>query len=113
MALENCPLRALGMCQNHKNNRILEDRKHEKFPLKCSEGCVLEVMNSKPIYLADKLEIVKNLKIRAIRLIFTVENFEECGKIIEEEYKMALEGNKVNTPKENTFTRGHYFRGVE
>lgn len=112
MALENCPLRALGMCQNRKNNRVLEDRMHEKFPLKCNEGCVLEVINSKPIYLADKLEIVNNLKIPAIRLLFTVENFEECGKIIEE-YRMALKGNRVTAPKENTFTRGHYFRGVE
>lgn len=112
MVLENCPLRALGKCQKNKNNELLEDRRHEKFPLKCNEGCVLEVMNSKPIYLADKPEFVNNLKIHAIRLIFTVENFEECGKIIEE-YKSAFNGDIVNSPKENTFTRGHYFRGVE
>lgn len=112
MALENCPLRALGKCQKNKNNQVIEDRMHEKFPLKCNEGCVLEVINSKPIYMADKMEFVNNLKIRTIRLIFTVENFQECGKIINE-YKMALNGNKASTPKENTFTRGHYFRGVE
>ena len=112
MALENCPLRALGKCQKNKNNELLEDRRHEKFPLKCNEGCVLEVMNSKPIYLADKPEFVNNLKIHAIRLIFTVENFEECGKIIRE-YNSALKGDIVNPLKENTFTRGHYFRGVE
>ena len=112
MVMENCPLRALGMCQNNKNDMVIEDRMHEKFPLKCNEGCTLEIMNSKPIYLADKPEFVNNLKIRAIRLIFTVENFEECGKIIEE-YKMAIFGNKIESPKENTFTRGHFYRGVE
>ncbi len=112
MVMENCPLRAMGMCQNKKNNRVIEDRMHEKFPLKCNEGCVLEIMNSKPIYLADKPEFVNNLKIRAIRLIFTVENFEECGKIIEE-YKLALSRIPAKQPKENTFTRGHYYRGVE
>lgn len=112
MALENCPLMALGMCQNHSNNRFLEDRKKEKFPLKCNEGCVLEVMNSKPIFMADKLEIVKKMKICSIRLIFTVENFVECDRIIRE-YKVALAGEYVNPPKDNTFTRGHYFRGVE
>ena len=110
--LENCPLRALGKCQKNKNNEVIEDRRNEKFMLKCNEGCVLEIMNSKPIYLADKPEFVNNLKIHAIRLIFTVENFEECGKIIED-YKMALKGNAAKTPKENTFTRGHYYRGVE
>ena len=112
MVMENCPLRSLGMCQKFKNNQVIEDRMHEKFPLKCNEGCVLEIMNSKPIYMADKLEFVNNLKIRAIRLIFTVENFEECGKIIEE-YKMGILGNKIESPKENTFTRGHFYRGVE
>lgn len=112
MVLENCPLRALGKCQKHKNNKVLEDRMREKFPLKCNEGCVLEVMNSKPIYLADKPEFVNNLKIRTIRLVFTVENFEECGKIVEE-YKLALKGQLSKPLKENSFTRGHYFRGVE
>ena len=112
MVMENCPLRAMGMCQKRRNDKVIEDRMHEKFPLKCNEGCVLEIMNSKPIYLADKPEFVNNLKIRAIRLIFTVENFEECGKIIEE-YKLALSGIPAKQPKENTFTRGHYYRGVE
>lgn len=112
MALENCPLRALGKCQKNKNCEVIEDRRHEKFPLKCNEGCVLEIINSKPIYLADKPEFVNNLKIHAIRLIFTVENFEECGKIIRE-YKLAIKGNIGSSPKENTFTRGHYSRGVE
>jgi len=112
MVMENCPLRALGKCQKNKNNEFLEDRLKEKFPLKCNEGCVLEIMNSKPIYMADKPEFVNNLKIHAIRLIFTVENFEECGKIIGE-YKQALNGNIGTQQKENTFTRGHYFRGVE
>lgn len=112
MALENCPLKALGKCQKNKNNQVIEDRRKEKFPFKCNEGCVLEIMNAKPIYLADKPEFVNNLKIHAIRLIFTVENFEECGKIIRE-YKSALKGIQAKAPKENTFTRGHYFRGVE
>lgn len=112
MVMENCPLRAQNMCQKGKMIHSLCDRKNEKFPLKCNEGCVLEILNSKPIYMADKLENVKNLKISRARLIFTVENSAECGKIIEE-YKMALIGKNVKTPEENTFTRGHFYRGVE
>lgn len=112
MVMENCPLRAMGKCQKLLMKNNLEDRKNEKFPLKCNEGCVLEILNSKPIYMADKLQNVNNLKISAIRLIFTVENSAECGKIIEE-HKLALTGKVINAPKENTFTRGHFFRGVE
>ncbi len=112
MLMENCPLRALGKCQKFSMQHSLTDRKNEKFPLKCNEGCTIELLNSKPIYMADKLENIKKLQIRAIRLIFTVEKSAECGKIIEE-YKMALEGKDVHTPIENTYTRGHFFRGVE
>ncbi len=63
MVMENCPLRAQNMCQKGKMKHSLCDRKNEKFPLKCNEGCVLEILNSKPIYMADKLENVNNLKI--------------------------------------------------
>lgn len=112
MVMENCPLRAQNMCQKGKMKHSLCDRKNEKFPLKCNEGCVLEILNSKPIYMADKLENVKNLKISRARLIFTVENSAECGKIIEE-YKIALSGKNVKAPEKNTFTRGHFYRGVE
>ncbi|MBO5060780.1 MAG: U32 family peptidase [Clostridia bacterium] len=112
MVMENCPLKALGKCQSHKLRHSITDRKNEAFPLKCNEGCVLEILNSKPIFMADKLEFVNKLKISALRLIFTVENSAECDKIVNI-YKMALLGQKVNMPEENTFTRGHFYRGTE
>lgn len=112
MAVENCPMRALGKCRNHRDFGCITDRKNAHFPIKCNEGCTAEILNSKPIYLADKPEIFKKLKISAIRLLFTVENFTECGKIIRE-YKNAVNGIKAETPGENTFTRGHFFRGVD
>ncbi len=112
MVMENCPAKALGKCQKFKNKYTLTDRMGEKFPLRCSEGCTVELLNSKPIYMADKLDFVNKLKINAIRLVFTVENSAECDKIIKE-YKMALAGKNVNAPTENSFTRGHFYRGVE
>ncbi len=112
MLMENCPLRAFGKCQNGKIATFLRDRKGENFPLKCSGGCVLELLNSKPIFMADKMQDLLNLKISALRLIFTVENFAECGKIIEK-YKDGILGKTVEKPPENTFTRGHFYRGTE
>ncbi len=112
MVMENCPLKALSKCQNKKMTHVLTDRMKEKFPVKCNEGCVLELLNSKPVFMADKIEIMNKLKISAIRLVFTVENSAECGKIIKE-YNMGMLGKNVNLPPENTFTRGHFFRGVE
>ena len=72
----------------------------------------MEILNSKPIYLADKPEIFKKLKISSIRLLFTVENFAECGKIISE-YKKAVNGEAAKPMRENSFTRGHFYRGVD
>ena len=112
MVMENCPLKNSGMCQNFQMKHTVSDRKKEVFPFRCSEGCVCEILNSKPIYMADKAEILKKMHFAALRLVFTVENSEECGKIIDE-YKMGLMGKSVNPPEENSFTRGHFFRGVE
>lgn len=114
MIMKNCPIKAMGKCQSGKNIYRLRDRKKEEFPLvcdgKCGE-CKSVLLNSKPIYMADKAEDLKRLKINGVRLIFTVENFSQCGKIIEE-YKRALKGERMNGMTDNTFTRGHFYRGV-
>jgi putative protease len=112
MVMENCPLKASKKCQNGEMAYVLSDRKGQKFPLKCNMGCSIELLNSKPIYMADKMSDLIKLKINALRLIFTVENFAECGKIIGE-YKKGLSGEKVFSPPQNTFTRGHFYRGAE
>lgn len=112
MIMKNCPVKAAGKCQKNKRLYKLRDRKNEEFPLLCSDGCVMKILNSKPIFTADKIEDLKKLKINAVRLIFTVENPQQCDKIINI-YKSALKGEKVFSPKDNTFTRGHYYRGVE
>lgn len=112
MVMENCPLKAIGRCQKLQNTAAITDRRGEKFPIRCNEGCTAEILNSKPIYLADKPEIVNKLKINAIRLIFTVENSEICGTIIDR-YKMMITGDSGEKPKENTFTRGHFYRGTD
>lgn len=114
MIMKNCPVNALGKCQRGKQIYKLKDRKKEEFPLLCDGergNCKSVLLNSKPIYMADKIEDLKGLKINGIRLLFTVENFSQCDKIIEE-YKRALMGEKIEGLKDNTFTRGHFYRGV-
>lgn len=71
----------------------LKDRKREEFPIVCSKGCIAKILNSKPIFMADKIADLKKLKINSIRLIFTVEKFAQCDKIIDM-YKRALNGRK-------------------
>lgn len=113
MIMKNCPVKETNHCQNGRNIYKLRDRKKEEFPIVCvgkSGDCKALLLNSKPLYMADKMKDLTNLQINGIRLIFTVENFSQCGKIIDE-YKRALNGEKIENPM-NDFTRGHFYRGV-
>lgn len=114
MTLRACPGKLYGKCRGKRDNLYsLRDRKNEVFPIMCADECISSLLNSKPIYMADKLEDIKKLKINAIRLIFTVEKFLECDKIISM-YRYALRENKYDMKMlDNTYTRGHYYRGVE
>ncbi len=113
MIMKNCPVKAAGKCQQGKMIYKLRDRKNEEFPVVCTNGCRAKILNSKPIFMADKIDDLKKLKINSIRLIFTVEKFSQCDKIIDV-YKRALRGEKIdNDFAENSYTRGHFYRGVQ
>lgn len=112
MITQNCPSKQYK-CSAHKQMYALSDRRGEKFPLICGVGCYAKIINSKPIFMADKFEDIKNLQINSIRLLFTVENYSECDKIISV-YKSAAAGETVkNCFGEGEYTRGHFYRGVQ
>jgi putative protease len=113
MLFQNCPLKSAGKCQKNQNRYVLTDRKKEQFPVLCGKGCVSSLLNAKPLFMADKLHDLKNLKINAVRLLFTVENSAECDTIISA-YQSALRGDICQYRlEENTFTRGHFYRGAD
>lgn len=112
MTFENCPVKANSKCDKGKSYNELIDRKNESFPLICGEGCFCELLNSKPVYMADKLSDLMGLDIKSFRLDFTIENESECDEIIAE-YQRALKGENIDSPKENTFTRGHFYRKTD
>ncbi len=111
MIMRNCPIKARGYCQSGKNIYTLKDRKGLEFPVICSDGCRAIILNSKPIFTADIIDSIRETKINSIRLNFSVENSDQCGKIISV-YRAALAGEKVQPMAQNTFTRAHLHRGV-
>ncbi len=111
MIMRNCPVKAMGRCAGQRQIYSLRDRENMEFKILCGDGCRAVLLNSKPVFTADIIEDVKKSKINCIRLNFTVENSEQCGKIISA-YRKALSGIRVPPMKENTFTRGHLRRGV-
>lgn len=110
MVYENCPKKANGVCDKN-GDYTLVDRMRESFPMVCAPGCFCELLNSKPIFMADKIKDLKNIGIKYLRLDFSVENKEECKYIIDL-YKRALMGEKISPLAENTFTRGHFYKSV-
>ena len=113
MIMKNCPLKGAGRCQNKKRRYALHDRKNEDFPILCGRDCICEILNSKPIFTADKLDDITRLPIDFARLMFTIEDYDECCRI-SRLYLDALDGKKaVNPFGTNEFTRGHFYRGTE
>lgn len=102
MLTRNCPIRNGKTCDKCKSNSYLTDRMGVKFPVVCSNGCS-EVLNSRPIYLADRLGEIENVDF--ITLYFTKESKSEVENVIRQ-YKS---GEKPT----GEFTRGLYYRGVE
>lgn len=101
MTAVNCFAQNAGSC----GVCSLSDRSGRSFSLLCDrELGIYEVLNSVPIYMADKLSDFANTCVDTLRLVFTDESEDECRSII----KKFGNGEKPN----GDFTRGHYYRGV-
>ena len=110
MIMENCVIKSAYKCTKGQGNFELEDRLGERFPIIC-ENCRNVLLNSVPLYMADKLDDILELNPDGLKLIFTTETKEEVKSVIEA-YKKALSGE---VPKKvfDKITRGHFYRGVE
>lgn len=110
MVMENCVIKSQGLCQKQGGKFELEDRMHERFPIIC-ENCRNILLNSVPLYMADKASDLLSLNVDVFRLKFTIEDGATVKKVISA-YKDALLGK---IPKSNIekITRGHFYRGAE
>lgn len=111
MIMKNCPVKALTKRCGKGRPYTLRDRMGEEFIFSCDEACHSIILNSKNIMMADKLADVKKAGISRFRLEFFDEDYKTALAVIKE-YKRALEGTKAGAPPENTFTRGHFYRGI-
>lgn len=102
MLTRNCPVKNGTDCEECKGRGVLTDRMNKKFPVVCSFGCS-EVLNSQPIYMADRLTEIKNVDF--LTLYFTREKKEIAEAILDAYRKgKAVKGD---------YTRGLYYRGAE
>lgn len=102
MVTRNCPIRLSG-CRDCKGFGTLTDRKKEVFEVRCTGRRYSEIFNSKPVYLADKLEEVNGIDYGL--LSFTTEGAKQVDRIL-------LRYTQTHKPMEN-ITRGLYYRNVK
>ncbi|HZK39507.1 MAG TPA: U32 family peptidase, partial [Clostridia bacterium] len=102
MLTRNCPLSNGSYCKDCDGRGEITDRMGIKFPVVCNNGCA-EVLNSRPLYMADRLGEMKNIDF--MTLYFTRETKQECGAIIK-----AYRDGKA---PQGDYTRGLYYRGVD
>lgn len=102
MLTRNCPIKNGYDCAECEKNNTLTDRKNIKFGVRCRNGCS-EVLNSKPIWLADRKDEMLGLDFEV--LYFTDETPERVDSVI------AAFENLIKPDCE--YTRGLYYRGVE
>ena len=106
MITENCIVKnRTGGCTCRRGQSIV-DRKGVSFPVVRAWGCRNEILNSAPLWLADKKADWTGIGLWGARLRFTTEEPEECAAILR-----AYQAGEA--PPEGPYTRGLYYRGVE
>ena len=104
MLVRNCPRRETRGCDGcNGHNGALTDRLGVRFPLECHRKTQVEVLNSAPLWWADKLDELPPLDFRLLH--FTDESPETVASV--------LHTYRHGGPNPKQITRGLYRRGVE
>lgn len=106
MITENCIIHNHTGAHSCQKGQQLTDRRGESFPVVPVFGCRNEILNSKPVFLADRAEDYARLGLWAARLQFTTESPGTCARILGQYQEMSGE-------RPRNYTRGLYYRDVE
>ena len=117
------PLMTSAQCV-HKNTAgcdkcpqvvYLEDRYHVRFPVKnCCGECYNVIYNSLPVMLFGQLSEIERMNPAGYRLDFTVESAEETAQVMKLYEEFCFAGrSKLPQEWKDSYTNGHYKRGVE
>ena len=102
MLTKNCPIKNAKTCAQCKRSSYITDRMEIQFPVLCNMG-YSEILNSRPIYMADRLNEIETFDFILMR--FTTESKEEVQKVLDDYINKR--------PSKSEFTRGLFYRGVE
>ncbi len=113
MISAQCIKKTNGMCNGTRGRLTFTDRYHKKFTVKnqCA-SCYNVIYNAEPVILMDQVEHIRKLAPKALRLHFTIEDGKTVREILKR-YEDAFYGDGVGREFSETFTRGHFKRGVK
>lgn len=103
MLTRNCPGKNGAGCANCFGK--LTDRTGEDFPLLCGAGEYTELLNTRPLWMADRKREAGQTGAGYAVLYYTRETSAEA--------EAAAEAWRKSAPPPPLFTRGLYYRGVE
>lgn len=108
MITENCIIHnRSGACICGSTKTTLVDRTGSHFPVvRDADTCRSMILNSKKLYLGDKISALSTIGLSALRLNFTTESAQQVDAILQDFTKGA-------GFDPGTCTRGLYMRGVE
>ena len=104
MVTENCIIKNSGKCIDYKGFYGLSDKTGHTFPVVCHFPHRNLILNSNPIYIADKLNELESCNVYGYDFLFTTENGREIQRIV----NAYLNKEKTDT----SFTRGLLFKNI-
>ena len=102
MLTRNCPVKNVKSCAECKGKSSLTDRMGVSFPVLC-HGSYQEILNSRPIYMADRQSEIKNIDF--LTFLFSKESAKNVDAV--------LDAYREEKGAKGNFTRGLFYRGVE
>ncbi|MBO5099061.1 MAG: hypothetical protein J6C16_02715, partial [Clostridia bacterium] len=104
MVTENCIIKNAQKCIDFKGFYGLADKTQHTFPVICHYPHRNIILNSNPVYTADKLDEFKNCNLYGYDFLFTIEKGREIIDIV----NSYINKEKTTAP----FTRGLLFKNI-
>ena len=101
MLMRNCPIKAQKGCAECGKKGRLTDRMGYEFPVVCSSYPCVEMLNSVPLYMLDRLD---EIRVQRLHFYFSTETQSEVADVIDKI------GNRKKP--DYKYTRGLYQRGT-
>ncbi|MDO4325776.1 MAG: DUF3656 domain-containing protein [bacterium] len=113
MVSAQCIVKTTKGCTRKPERLVIKDRIGKEFPVKnhCA-FCYNTIYNTSPLSLLGQSRTAEKLRVRAVRLQFSVETREEIKRITAAFADAFIRRKVVEEPVED-YTRGHFKRGVE